>query len=100
MILSRRQTRAETNEPTELLRSAWFKDLNSSRMLPSEWWRRPGVDIRTAVCLMRVEGKRRSSPVGVFTPSNEGRGTCTLPHDDLWQAIPFYARRARHACAS
>lgn len=96
-LLSGRQTCVKTNEPAELLRSVWFKDLNDSYLLPSDGWRRPGVDIRTVVCLVGVEGKRRSPRVGLFTHlqgSHEGRATCSLPNDDLWQASAFRVRRA------
>jgi hypothetical protein len=65
MLISARQTHAETNAPAELLRSAWCRDLNRRRLLQLGWRQRPGHGYTHVLCgwlLSRASGEAYRRP--------------------------------------
>jgi hypothetical protein len=81
MLISARQTHAETNAPAELLRSAWCRDLNRRRLLRLGWRQRPGHGYTHVLCgwlLSRASGEAHERDY-LHTYNSEGWGTCPLP---------------------
>jgi hypothetical protein len=81
MLISARQTHAETNAPAELLRSAWCRDLNRRRLLRLGWRQRPGHGYTHVLCgwlLSRASGEAHERDY-LHTYNSEGWGTSPLP---------------------